>query len=279
MRAFCRRGIAMVNVEGAGARSASHRTCPSRTQQLCGKSGFDLLLHAWEHRYLDRAEAPQRRDDVVDQFLGCRSPGGDPDHRGSPDPRGVEFTPVGDEVARYAGFDPDLTQAVRVRAILPAHDKNHIGDLGQLAHGGLPVLGRVADVVDVRPDDVGEASLQRGDDRSGIVDAQRRLRYVRDGRVDGEIQCIDVALGLHQQYRSRYLAHRALDLRMARVADQDQNTPLRRVAFALAMDLGDERTGCIQNAQSIFLRFVLDLPCDPLRTENGDSPRAPLRPD
>ena len=64
---------------------------------------------------------------------------------------------------------------------------------------------------------------------------------------------------------------------MARVADQDQNTPLRRVAFALAMDLGDERTGRIQNAQSIFLRFILDLPCDPVRTENGDRPGGHFR--
>src|SRR5260370_1102796 len=83
---------------------------------------------------------------------------------------------------------------------------------------------------------IGEAALQRGDDRSRIVDAERRLRDVRDGRLGSQIQGIDVMLGLHQQYRSRYLAHRPLDLRMAGVADQDDNATLRDIPLALAVD-------------------------------------------
>ena len=59
---------------------------------------------------------------------------------------------------------------------------------------------------------------------------------------------------------------------MARVTDQDDQTPLGDVTLALAMDFGDQRTGSIQNMQAARLCIQLDDPCHPMRTEDGDCP-------
>jgi hypothetical protein len=59
---------------------------------------------------------------------------------------------------------------------------------------------------------------------------------------------------------------------MARMTDQDDQTPLRDVTLALAMDFGDQRTGSIQNMQAARLCIELDDPCHPMRTEDGDRP-------
>ena len=149
-------------------------------QQFGGKAEFDLLLDSGKRRDLDRAELAQCLDHVIDQFFGRRGAGSDSDHRSPLDPCSIELAAVREQVARHAGFDADLAQPIGIGAVLGADHQDHVGDLGQLAHGRLAVLGRIADVIDVRTHDVGEAALQRGDDRARIVDAQRGLRYVCD---------------------------------------------------------------------------------------------------
>jgi hypothetical protein len=57
---------------------------------------------------------------------------------------------------------------------------------------------------------------------------------------------------------------------MARVTDQDHNASLRDITLALAMDLGDERTRRIENAQPTCLRILLHKPRDAVRAENRD---------
>src|ERR1700686_1608171 len=88
--------------------------CPPPTKQLSGKPEFYLLLDSGKDRYLDRTEATQCLKHVVDQFLGRRSAGGNPDHICTPDPRGIQLASIGDEVARYPCFCAYLAQAVRI---------------------------------------------------------------------------------------------------------------------------------------------------------------------
>jgi len=59
---------------------------------------------------------------------------------------------------------------------------------------------------------------------------------------------------------------------MARMTDQDDQTPLGNVTLALAMDFGDQRTRSVKDMQPARLRIELDDPCHPMRTEDGDRP-------
>jgi len=57
---------------------------------------------------------------------------------------------------------------------------------------------------------------------------------------------------------------------MARVTDQDHDATLPDITLALAVDLGDERTRRIENAQATGLRILFYEPRDAVRAENGD---------
>src|SRR2546430_17608410 len=59
---------------------------------------------------------------------------------------------------------------------------------------------------------------------------------------------------------------------MARMTDQDDQTPLGDVTLALAMDFGDQRTRSVKDMQPARVRIELDDPCHPMRTEDGDRP-------
>src|SRR5438477_605222 len=59
---------------------------------------------------------------------------------------------------------------------------------------------------------------------------------------------------------------------MARMTDQDDQTPLGDVTLALAMDFGDQRTRSVKDMQPARPRIELDDPCHPMRTEDGDRP-------
>ena len=84
---------------------------------------------------------------------------------------GFDLAAVGDQIARRAVLLADLAQAVGVGAVLGADHEDNVDQLGEFAHRGLPVLRRVADVARLRPDDVGEAAMQRRDDAARVVDA------------------------------------------------------------------------------------------------------------
>ena len=96
-------------------------------------------------------------------------------------------------------------------------------------HGRLAVRGGVADVVLRGRLDPREALAQAVDDEAGLVHRERRLRDVGQRRVGREVERVDLRGRLHQHDRLRRLAHRAHDLLVARVADeQDRVAALRR---------------------------------------------------
>ena len=85
---------------------------------------------------------------------------------------------------------------------------------------------------------------------------KRRLRDVGDRRVVGERQRRDLRLVLHEVGRPVDLAERALDLRMAGMADQDQRASAGDVVPPLIVHLGDERAGRVERRQAALARLV-----------------------
>ena len=87
-----------------------------------------------------------------------------------------------------------------------------------------------------------------------VVDRERRLRHDADARRVPHLELLDVrdVLDQHDAAAARLveLAHRALDLGVALVADQDDVEPFARVARNLHVHLGDERTGRVEHAQA-----------------------------
>jgi hypothetical protein len=85
-----------------------------------------------------------------------------------------------------------------------------------------------------------------------------------------------VVLGLYQRHRLGNLAHRALDLRMPGVADQNEPAPLRHISLALIMHLGDQWAGRVQHRKLALRRFLLNALGDAMSAENGNRVRGNL---
>ena len=111
------------------------------------------------------------------------------------------------------------------------------------------MLGGVADVGGVGPDDVGEPGLQRLDHRLGVIDAEGGLGDIGQRRVGRHVQRRHVGEGGKQVNRRVDLADGPLHLRMAGVADQDHGAALAHIALGLGVDLGDQGAGGVQHRQ------------------------------
>src|SRR5207244_11377391 len=115
---------------------------------------------------------------------------------------------VGDQVGGNAGFNANLAQTIRVRAVLGADDEDHVDQLGQFEEGSLAVLCRVTDVLRPRTDDVLETAEERRDDSFGIVNTERGLGHVGDRRILRKIKPIYVRFGLHEDHGPGDLSQR-----------------------------------------------------------------------
>ncbi len=69
----------------------------------------------------------------------------------------------------------------------------------------------------------------------------------------GSVEPGHLGLALHQDHLARDLADRALDFRVAGMADQDQPAAGRHVLAALHVDLGDERAGGVEHVEAAGL--------------------------
>ena len=153
----------------------------------------------------------------------------------------------------------DLAQAVGVRAVAGPDHQHHVDLVGERAHGGLAVLGGVADVAGVGADDGRKAPPQRRDDVAGVVDGQRGLRDV------GELAAGRPAppprrpsSERDEMHRAGHLAERADHLRMAVMADQHDLETLLGVATALHMHLAHQRAGGVDHLQATAGGALLD---------------------
>ena len=99
------------------------------------------------------------------------------------------------------------------------------------------------------PGDVGELLAQLGDDRAGLVDRQRGLGDERHPVGIGHLERVDVLLGLDQHDVVGRLAHRALDLLVAGVADQHDRVALGGELLGLDVHLGHQRAGGVDRLE------------------------------
>ena len=114
---------------------------------------------------------------------------------------------------------------------------------------GLAVGRGVTDVVGARTDDLRELRLQRDDDLARLVDRKRGLRDEGELVGVGDLERRDVVDGLDEDHRVGRLAHRAFDLFVAGVADQDDLVAVGRELLGLDVDLGDQRAGGVDRLE------------------------------
>jgi hypothetical protein len=112
------------------------------------------------------------------------------------------------------------TRRLEFEELREPDDEHEVAVRGHLLDRRLAIGGGVADVVGAGTDDRREALAQAVDDRARLVDRQRGLRDVGELLGIGDLERVDVGLGLHQHDVLGRLAHRALDLLVAVVADE-----------------------------------------------------------
>ena len=96
---------------------------------------------------------------------------------------------------------------------------------------------------------MGNRSPQSGDDLERLVHRERRLGDVGNPVRIGDLQVIDLGHRADQLDRLGRLAHRADDLLVALVSDQDDRIALGGVFARLGVHLGDQRAGRVQHVQ------------------------------
>ena len=134
---------------------------------------------------LDAVRRRQRRDDLLHQVLGRARARSDTDDAGLGERREIELLRrIHAQDALAAGVSGDLDERHRVRGILAADDDDRVGAARDLPKRGLPVRGRVAEVVARRRPQLGKAFASTLGDALPVLERQRRLREQRDlGRV------------------------------------------------------------------------------------------------
>ena len=134
----------------------------------------------------------------------------------------------------------DLDEPLRVRARLRAdHEDERRALRDHRLHRVLAVLRRVTDVVGGRPPQRAEVVLERVDDRSDVVEGERRLRDHRDGLVGVELARL--LRRLDHDRRVRPLAERPDHLDVVLVADERDEMAAVGVAPRLGVHLVHER--------------------------------------
>ena len=180
-------------------------------------------------------------------------------------------------MGRNSGFQPDFAQTVRIRAVGGAHHEDNVHQLAEFTQGHLAILCRVADVLGARPDNVRKFPIKRRDDAFCVVDRQCRLRDVGDRGLRRQVERLNFLLVLHQQHLAGDLPERALDFRMAGMADQDDGAALAQVMAALGVHLGDQGACRVQDVEAALLGVQFDLLGDAMGGKDCDAVRRNFR--
>ena len=114
----------------------------------------------------------------------------------------------------------------------------------------------------------GKPRAQLVDDDVRVVDRERRLGQVRDLLRVVDLERVEVLERLDQRDRLGGLAHRALDLLVAVVTDEDDRLAALREAAGLGVDLVHERAGRVDHVEPARGRVCLHLRRDAVRGED-----------
>ena len=191
----------------------------------------------------------------------------------SVEPAFVDLRLVVDQMRVHAREAGDFDQAVRVGGVAGADDEQQLDLVQHLLHRPLAVRGRVTDVFALRSMDVRKSALQHVDDLGRLVDRKRGLRDVRDGHVSWKLERFGVGDALDEHRRVGSLAHRADDLFVTGMSDQDDAPSFCRVAPRLNVHLGHERAGRVDRRLPAHRRALVDRRGDPVSREHEDRSR------
>ena len=242
-----------------------------RPAQLDGQREVDVLVHQLVRLDALDAEAPEVRDDPLDQPLRCGGAGCDADRLDALQPARIDVGLVVDQVGGDAHLAGDVDQPVRVRGVARADHEHQVDLACELLDRVLPVLRGVADVVLLRPDDRRVALPQRRDDLDRLVHGQRRLRDEGDPLGILDLQAVDLGDGSDQLDRVGRLAHRADDFLVTLVADQDDRVAVGGEPHGLRVHLRDQRAGGVDHAKAALRAVAVHVGRDAVRGEHDDA--------
>src|SRR3989475_5388167 len=223
----------------------------------------DLLRQREPHVLLDHVDFPHR-DALPAQGLyrlrhenlGGRGAGGDADPAGPLEPFRTDVAHVVDQVGARAGRLRDFHEPDRVGAVGRPDHQQKVDVVRESLDGGLAVLGRIADVVARRADDLRKFPAQRLDHVARVVHGARGLGQIGDLVGVRDLEGRDlVHVGDHEDAIGA-LTWRADDLVVVFVTDEHDRVVFARVADRLEMHLGHQRAGGVVHAQAAALALL-----------------------
>jgi len=150
---------------------------------------------------------------------------------------------------------------------------DHCGHLRrEMAHRGLAIGRRIADVAPRRPREVAEASFKRADQPRRFVDRIGGLDSIADRRVGRDLQLQHIVGGSDDARRARWnVAERADHLGMRGMSDQDHVPASLMMSDHLAMYLGDQRADGVVGHELPGQRLLPHFRRNPVRGEHYDA--------
>ena len=110
--------------------------------------------------------------------------------------------------------------------------------------------------------------MELADDAGGLVDRERRLGDEGDTVRVGDVEPVDVVLGLDEQDVLGGLPGRALDLLVALVPDEHDRVSVGGELPRLDVDLGDQRAGRVDRVEGPLRGVRVDARCDAVGREH-----------
>ena len=212
---------------------------------------------------------PNVREQLVDEVFGDTRTRRNTHRRDALEPLLLDFARVIDAVrSTGAGLKGNFDEANRVRRVRRPNDEDEVAVGCNLFDGDLAVLRRVANVVTRRILQVRESGAQATNGLHGLVDRQRGLRQpnqilgVRNLDDSGFFRVVNECRLVGR------MAHRAFDLFVTFVADEQDVKTCSRKSLRFAVNLGDKRAGRIDGHEIAVERIALDLRRDAVSAEH-----------
>src|ERR1022692_2257173 len=230
---------------------------------LGGQSETHVLGHDFDFTHVGETLLFQESHGLLHQDLGGRGARRQTYRIDVFQPLRFDRAIVLDEMGLCAQIAGDFDQAIGVGAVVGADNQEKVTFAGDILYRGLPVLRGIANVLRVRPLDIGEPLPERRDDVAGFVETQRGLRQISDAVGIGNLQVFHVLRRVHHLGHVGRFAKRANDFIVVAMADEDERIAFPSKLDGFNMDLGDQRAGGINHPQLTQLAGVPHFGRDP----------------
>src|SRR5262249_3804690 len=173
-----------------------------------------------------------------------------------------------DEFGLHSTALGDFHQSIRIGTVLRAYDENQVDVLRDLLDGFLAILCRVADVVALGPDNLGEFLAEAADDLLRVVKAQCGLREERQAVRIVHFKFVYGSYGIDHDGSVRRFAGGSNDFLVILGADQNNRALLAGKFQSFEMNFGDQRASGIDDFERACLGFVANGRRNTMRAKN-----------